>query len=190
MADAKPIIKTHLRFSIQDRRTILFIGDFLVAFISLLVSLIIWANSERFIGFSIEFIQKRVPPWFLFFPLVWLILLIELYDIRQSTDWKAVVRGIALAALTGFGLYLLLFFYYVDPPKSLLPRRGVASFLIVVSLLTLCWRMIYLRIFSNPKFMRRYLLVGGGKSGLLLLNSINKLSPLQFQYRLFRGRHQ
>lgn len=181
MADVKPVVKSRpLRFSLQDRRTILFIGDFLVAFISLFISLMIWANSERFIGFSFEFIQRRVPPWFFFFPLVWLILLIELYDIRQSTDWKAVVRGIALAALTGFGIYLLLFFYYVDPPKSLLPRRGVASFLIVVSLLTLFWRLVYLRIFSNPKFMRRYLLVGGGKSGQLLLNSIGRLSPLPF----------
>lgn len=181
MTDAKPIVKTrHLRFSLQDRRTILFTGDFLVAFISLIISLMVWGYSERFIGFSLEFIQKRVPPWFFFFPLVWLILLVELYDIRQSTDWKAVVRGIALAALTGFGLYLLLFFYYVDPPKSLLPRRGVASFLIIVSVLTLCWRMIYMRIFSNPKFMRRYLLVGGGKSGHLLLNSVGRLSPLPF----------
>jgi exopolysaccharide biosynthesis polyprenyl glycosylphosphotransferase len=181
MADIKPIIKSRsLRFSLQERRTILFIGDFLVALISLVVSLVIWANSEKFIGFSTEFIQRRVPAWFLFFPLLWLILLVELYDIRQSSDWKAIVRGIALAALTGFGLYLLLYFYYVDPPRSLLPRRGVASFLIIVSILTLTWRLIYLRIFSNPKFMRRYLLVGGGKSGHLLLNSIGRLSPLPF----------
>ncbi len=181
MAEIKPIVKSRpLRFSLQERRTILFIGDFLVALISLVISLLVWASSEKFIGFSAEFIQRRVPAWFLFFPILWLILLVELYDIRQSTDWKAIVRGIALAALTGFGLYLLLFFYYVDPPRSLLPRRGVASFLIVVSLLTLFWRLIYLRIFSNPKFMRRFLLVGGGKSGHLLLNSISRLSPLPF----------
>ncbi|MBN1536552.1 MAG: sugar transferase [Anaerolineales bacterium] len=181
MVDSKPIVKTRfLRFNLQERRTILIIGDFLVALISLIISLVIWASSEKFIGFSLEFIQRRVPAWFLFFPLVWLILLIELYDIRQATDWKAIVRGIAMAAITGFGIYLLLFFYYVDPPKSLLPRRGVASFLIVVSLLTLIWRLIYLRIFSNPKFMRRYLLVGGGKSGHLLLSSIGRLSPLPF----------
>jgi exopolysaccharide biosynthesis polyprenyl glycosylphosphotransferase len=181
MADVKPIVKSRpLRFSLQERRTILFTGDLLVALVSLVVSLAIWANSEKYIGFSVEFIQRRVPAWFLFFPLVWLILLVELYDIRQFTDWKAIVRGIALAALTGFGIYLLLYFYYVDPPRSLLPRRGVASFLIVVSILTLCWRLIYLRIFSDPKFMRRYLLVGGGKSGHLLLNSIGRLSPLPF----------
>ncbi len=181
MAEVKPIVKSRpLRFSLQERRTILFIGDLLVALISLVISLFFWANSEKFIGFSIEFVQKRVPAWFLFFPLVWLILLIELYDIRQSSDWKAIVRGISLAAITGFGIYLLLYFYYVDPPRSLLPRRGVASFLIVVSILTLLWRIIYLRIFSNPIFMRRYLLVGGGKSGHLLLNSIGRLSPLPF----------
>lgn len=181
MTEMKPTAKPRpLRLGLQERRTILFIGDLLVALISLVLALYIWANSERFIGFSFEFIQKRVPAWFLFFPLVWLILLVELYDIRQSSDWKAIVRGIALAALTGFGIYLVLFFYYVDSPRSLLPRRGVASFLIVVSILTLIWRMVYLRIFTNPKFMRRVLLVGGGKSGHLLLNAISRLTTMPF----------
>ena len=181
MSEEKTQVKSRpLRFSIQERQTILFIGDLLVALISLFLSLYIWANSERFIGFSLEFIQKRVPAWFLFFPLGWLVLLVELYDIRQASDWKAIVRGIALAALTGFGIYLVLYFYYVNSPKSLLPRRGVASFLIIVSILTLAWRLIYLRIFTNPRFMRRVLLVGGGKSGQLLINSINQLSTMPF----------
>ena len=111
MSEEKTQVKSRpLRFSIQERQTILFIGDLLVALISLVLSLYIWANSERFIGFSLEFIQKRVPAWFLFFPLGWLVLLVELYDIRQASDWKAIVRGIALAALTGFGIYLVLYF--------------------------------------------------------------------------------
>jgi len=80
----------------------------------------------------------------------------------------------------GIVLYLLLYFYYFDPPISLLPRRGVASFLIVVALLTLLWRALYIRVFAASQFMRRVLLVGGGKSGKLILQIINELNVNPF----------
>jgi hypothetical protein len=142
------------RFRFKERRRMLIFGDLMIAIVALLGALYYWANSEKFLGFSLEFIQKRVPPWFFLFPLVWLVLLVELYDVYRAGDWGATVRGVATAALIGFGLYLLLFFYYVDPPKSLLPRRGVAGFLVVVSILTLVWRRFYNQIFKAHQFMR------------------------------------
>ncbi len=86
----------------------------------------------------------------------------------------------ATAALIGFGLYLVLYFYYVDPPRSLLPRRGVASFLILASMLTLVWRWLYIRIFTAQQFMRRVLVVGAGNAGLTLLQVSNDLWPPPF----------
>ena len=82
-----------------------------------------------------------------------------------------------MAALLGAVLYAILYFYYVDPPKSLLPRRGVAAFIISVSMLTLLWRLIYIRVFTAPQFMRRVLIVGGGKNGALFAALISKLNP-------------
>jgi exopolysaccharide biosynthesis polyprenyl glycosylphosphotransferase len=168
------------RFRFKERRRMLIFGDLMIAIVALLGALYYWANSEKFLGFSLEFIQKRVPPWFFLFPLVWLVLLVELYDVYRAGDWGATVRGVATAALIGFGLYLLLFFYYVDPPKSLLPRRGVAGFLVVVSILTLVWRRFYIQIFTAPQFMRRVLLVGGGISGSLILSVYKNLWPPPF----------
>jgi exopolysaccharide biosynthesis polyprenyl glycosylphosphotransferase len=161
---------------LQERRAMLVIVDFLVGLVSLGVALIYWGNTERYLDFSVEFLQKRVPTWFYLLPLIWLILLVELYDIHRAGNWSMTLQGVATAALIGLGLYLLLYFYYVDPPHNLLPRRGVASFLISVSLLTLAWRLMYIRIFTAPRFMRRVLLVGGGKTGQILLRIINDLA--------------
>jgi exopolysaccharide biosynthesis polyprenyl glycosylphosphotransferase len=165
---------------IGERRVLLIAGDFLMAVMALFISLYFWATSEKFFGFSIEFLQRRVPAWFFFIPFVWLILMIEMYDVNKAGDWIKTIRSILIAAIVGLILYLLLFFYYVDSPNSLLPRRGIASYLITVVLLTLIWRALYIRVFHAPQFMRRVLLVGGGESGRLILQVINNLKSKPF----------
>jgi exopolysaccharide biosynthesis polyprenyl glycosylphosphotransferase len=131
-------------------------------------------------GFSMEFLQKRVPVWFYLFPLIWLVLMVELYDLHRAADWAETLRGVAIAALVGVVLYLALYFYYTSSPKSLLPRLGVATFVITVSVLTLIWRRIYIHVFTAPQFMRRVLLVGGGSCGQHMLNVINNLKVKPF----------
>ncbi|MCI0521868.1 MAG: sugar transferase [Chloroflexi bacterium] len=168
------------RLRLGERQALLFFGDLLTASIAILIALYIWGSADKFPGFSLEFIQRRVPPWFFLFPMIWLVLLVEIYDVHQAGSWKATVRSIATAGLLGFGLYLLLYFYYVDPPKSLLPRRGVAGFFIAAPLLTLAWRLAYIRVFTDPKFMRRVLLIGAGRAGQALVQLLNGLWPPPF----------
>jgi exopolysaccharide biosynthesis polyprenyl glycosylphosphotransferase len=156
------------------------VGDFIVAIASLIISLTYWASSEKFIGISTEFIEKRVPGWFFILPFAWLLLMSELYDLHRASDIKRTIRGIIAAAVVGLGVYLVLYFYYVNPPTSLLPRRGVASFLITVSVLTLLWRWIYIKVFTAPQFMRRVLLIGGGNTGLVFLKMLNNLKSRPF----------
>lgn len=163
-----------------ERRVLLLLGDFIVGLIALGVALYVWGSSLRFIKFNWVFLQERVPFWFYLLPLIWLVLLVELYDVHQANDWRKTVRGIATAALIGLGAYILLYFYYVDPPKNELPRLGVFTFMVTASLLTLAWRGLYIRVFTAPQFMRRVLLVGGGKTGRILLQILNELWPPPF----------
>jgi exopolysaccharide biosynthesis polyprenyl glycosylphosphotransferase len=169
-----------LQLRVGERRALLVIGDFIAGLVALLAALYLWGTSERFTGFSQEFIQKRVPFWFFLLPLIWVVLMVELYDVHRAADWRRTVRGVAVALVIGMVLYLVLYFYYVAPPNSLLPRRGVATYLVTVSLLTLLWRWVYIRVFTAPQFMRRVLLVGGGRSGELLLKIFNRLDVKPF----------
>lgn len=164
----------------RERAVLLVAGDFLVALIALGGALYFWAIGDRFLGLSAEFLQVRVPFWFYFLPLGWLFLLIELYDIRHAGNWHTTVRGVLTVAVLGLGLYLLLFFAFFEPPRSLLPRRGMTAFLVLAVTLTLLWRWVYIRIFTLPRLMRRVLVVGAGKSAEVILKVINSLWPPPF----------
>ena len=164
------------RLRVGERRIVLLTGDLTAALFALGVALYIWGSRLRFIQFDIEFLRQRVPPWFYLLPVVWILLLLDLYDVHRAGNWGRTVRGIIGAASIAFGLYLVFYFFYPD----LLPRVSVGLFIVLVSLLTLLWRRLYIRIFADPQFMRRVLLVGGGKAGQNLLKVINDLWPPPF----------
>ena len=98
----------------------------------------------------------------------------RLYDEHRARDPIGTLRNIAFSALIGLGLYMV--FYFTSPPKSL-PRISVASFIISAFILTLFWRLLYIRIFTAPQFMRRMLLVGAGDTGKIMLQIINQHKP-------------
>lgn len=170
------------QFRLRERRILLITGDLLMAGSALVLALYDWGRTLRFIEFNFEFLRDRVPGWFYLLPLIWLLLLIELYDTHRSATWRETLTGIGAAALIGLVMYLGVFFYYAGEPSNLLPRRGVAVFLGFAASLTLLWRWFYIRIFNVSTFMRRVLLVGGGQSGRLLLEVIQKLPTPPFLF--------
>jgi len=162
----------------RERQPFLLLGDLIVSALSLLLALYIWGLSNtEWLGFSREFLTTRVPFWFYILPLIWLALIVELYDIHRAGNILETARGVAVSAMFGLGLYLLIYFAF--KPNSL-PRGGVAYFLISVSALTLVWRVLYIRIFTTSAFMRRALIVGAGKAGRTLLQIYNGMQPSPF----------
>jgi exopolysaccharide biosynthesis polyprenyl glycosylphosphotransferase len=180
MVSTKLARSNSIQLRIAERRTILVIGDFLVAVVALILSLVYWGSTLRFIQFNLEFLRERVPAWYYLLPVIWVLLLIELYDIHTAGSWRRTLQGVLIAALIGIGLYLIVYVIYVEPPRSVLPRLGVASFLVLAVVLTLTWRAIYIRVFTAPQFLRRVLLVGGGKTGQIMLQIHNNLDPKPF----------
>ncbi len=162
-----------MRFRNAERRTLLLIGDFIVAFIALLGASYYWARGDAWMEFSFEFLTVRPPFWYFLLPFIWLILLIELYDVRHANSWKDTLAGISRAALVLLAVYLVI--YFTSEPNSL-PRRGVAGFILAATLLTIMWRGLYIQIFTAPALMRRVLLVGGGRAGQAIARVIKKWS--------------
>ena len=166
-----------LRLRMGERRILLIIGDLIMAALSLAFGVYFWASAEAQQLPLFEFLQERLEPWFFLLPIMWLVLLVELYDHHKASDLRRTFRGIALAALIGIGLYMLVFF--ISTPGSL-PRRGVAGFVLAATILTLLWRMFYIRVFTLPQFMRRAVLVGAGVTGQALLKVFNALPQPPF----------
>lgn len=172
------VIRKPLQFRLtgRERQSILLIGDLLTSGFSLFLALYFWAQPD-WLQLSLEFIQERIPFWFYFLPLLWLVLLVELYDLQRAAKFSLVIRGVFAASLVCLGLYLLV--YFTSEPNSL-PRRGVAVFIFSAFFLTLIWRFLYIKIFTAPPFMRRVLVVGAGRSGRLLAEIVSEIWPPPF----------
>lgn len=161
----------------NERRSTLFFVDLLVAVLALLIALYFWTTGNEWYNFSWQFLQERVPIWFYFLPAVWLLMMVKSYNPRVSTAPSQTIRELSIAA--GFSIFLYLVLFFISEPNSL-PRRGVAVFIVAVYLLTLLWRLTYIRLFTAPQFMRRVLIVGAGRAGTQLANIIRGVWPPPF----------
>ena len=165
------------RITTHERRFILLIGDLLAVGLALGVALYFWAMGDQWLKFSWQFLKERPPDWYFFLPIIWLALLLELYDPHKAGKRADTIRGIAAAATIATILYLVIFF--ISEPKSL-PRRGVAGFIAAVAVFTLLWRLLYIRVFNAPAFLRRVLIIGAGRAGSNLAEIIQNIKPIPF----------
>lgn len=169
---------TKFRLKPSELRFILVLGDFLAASIALLIALYIWASGDSWYHFSVEFLKYRAPAWFYLLPFIWLILLVDTYDSRKSANLRQTLRGISMVFLGSAIIYLVI--YFAAEPNSL-PRLGVAVFIVSATLLTLLWRLIYIRTFTSVSRQQRVLIVGAGKAGSALVEVISELDPPPFK---------
>lgn len=173
----KPLKRTW-RLNSGERKIILFVGDVIASVLALMIALYFWAQSpQEWLNFSWQFLGERIPGWYYLLPVIWMLLLVELYDVDRSSNRLETLKGIAIAAIIAVILYLIV--YFTSEPNSL-PRRGVASFILGAFLLTLGWRMLYIAIFTAPRFMRRVIVVGAGRAGTTLLQVIKSTWPPPF----------
>lgn len=195
---AENVRTTPLRLRPSEHRTILFFGDLLMAYISIFAAVATWAeylqlklNSEvarnvaegipleraQVLAERVINVNVNVQPWFYLLPLIWLVLLVELYEPHVAGSSRRTLRGIAVAALVGLLAYSVVFIFRQD---SDLPRIGVGVFLLYASLLTLLWRQVFIRIYKTTGQRRRMLLIGAGKAGQTLAQLYHTLGTRSF----------
>jgi exopolysaccharide biosynthesis polyprenyl glycosylphosphotransferase len=172
---AENVRTTPLRLRPSEHRTILFVGDLIMAIASVTGAIYTWIEYNRYILVNVEgikasrldeFINIQIPFWFYLLPIIWIVLLVELYEPHLAGSGRKTARGIAIAAFVGLAAYSLVFIVRQNPAS--LPRIGVGAFLFYASLLTLAWRMLFIRIYRTTGQRRRILLIGAGKAGQTL----------------------
>lgn len=147
-----------------------------MAALALLVSIFEWGKQD-WLNFSWALIVDRIPPWFFILPVIWLILNVEMYDIRRAGRKWETVKGIAVSSAVSLVLYLFVFF--LSEPNSM-PRRGVATYILFSAGLMVLWRFFYIQVFTAQEFLRRVLIVGAGQSGSALVRVIKEIWPPPF----------
>ena len=193
---AENIRTTPLRIRPSEYRFLLVMGDLLMAVASVLAALYTWGQYNLYV-FEILIDQYtaqglgpsrarelaegqtifEIPFWFYLLPLIWILLLVELYDPHVASSGRRTTRGIAIAAFIGLLAYSVAF---IIQQESNLPRIGVGAFLLYGSLLTLLWRMIFIRLYKTTGQRRRVLMIGAGKAGQTLAELYNSSSTRSF----------
>ena len=183
-----------LRLRPSEHRAILFLGDLLMAFVSVFAALETWRRYNLSVELSrlivsgiaparaqqlaAQHVNIEVPIWFYVLPIMWLLLLVELYEPHIAGSGRKTSRGITIAAFVGLAAYSLVFIIKQDPNS--LPRIGVGAFLLFASLLTLGWRMIFIRMYKSTGQRRRVLLIGAGRAGQTLAQLYESLGTRSF----------
>ena len=193
---AEHIRTTPLRLRPNENRMILFLGDLVMAVGSIFLALYAWGQYNLY-TFDILYEQYiaegngpriaqqlaegqtvfEVPFWFYLLPIVWGLLLVELYEPHIAASGRKTTRGIAIAAFIGLIVYSLAF---IIQQESNLPRIGVGAFLLFASILTLGWRMLFIRIYKTTGQRRRVLVVGAGKAGQTIAELYRTLDTRSF----------
>jgi exopolysaccharide biosynthesis polyprenyl glycosylphosphotransferase len=170
--DHLPQKTSFIRVRSRQRIQILLAGDLLCAGFALFIALYIWALQDEWLSFSAEFIRTRAPVWYFFLPLIWLFLLLELYDLRKASQKRDTLRAILMAAFIALVLYL--FVYFLFDENTPLPRLAIGIFIPMVALFTFTWRLLYISVFTARPFLRRILILGAGKTGRSILEIIRR----------------
>jgi exopolysaccharide biosynthesis polyprenyl glycosylphosphotransferase len=185
-----------LRLRPNEHRTILFAGDLLMALASVFLALYTWRQYNLYV-FDVLYAQYiaqgiiprvarqlaesqtvfAVPFWFYLLPVIWVLLMVELYEPHTAASARKTIRGIAIAAFIGLLAYSVAF---IIQQQSNLPRIGVGAFLVFASGLTLTWRMLFIRIYKTTGQRRRMIIIGAGKAGQTLAELYNKLDTRSF----------
>ncbi len=158
-------------FSLRASERLLVLGlvDVILINVALLVALTPVA------GFAVTFDNVLINnKWFITLIITWLgcATFFDCYSLVRAASVMASVRNTILATIATAAVYLLI--PYLTPP---LTSRGAIFYFVGLALILLVsWRVFYARIFVQPVFQQRALIVGAGAAGIALINAL-KTAP-------------
>lgn len=165
------------RFERREQTLLLVLGDFIAALFALGIALLVWARGDTWLGLSIAFLRERIPVWFYFLPLLWMVLMADSYDIRKAGNLRSTLKSLGISLIGCAAIYLVI--YFASEPNSL-PRFGVAIFLVLAVLITFFWRLLYVRLFTTASKQKRALIIGAGRAGSALAKIVAEQDPPPF----------
>jgi exopolysaccharide biosynthesis polyprenyl glycosylphosphotransferase len=158
-----------LSLHFSERRLFLILVDLLIINGSLLLTLSARPDAQ--------FILINTSQWLWFIVLsgLWLAIGVSLniYDLAQATRSIESLWWAGSAALLTSSIYL--FVPYITPtfPER---RIHVLVFVVLSTLGIIAWRTLYARVFVQPVFQQRVLVVGAGCSGRMLAQTIFEMN--------------
>jgi exopolysaccharide biosynthesis polyprenyl glycosylphosphotransferase len=155
----------------SEHRLLLMAGDVACAGAAVLLSLWAWSITTGY-PFDAAFL-RRSAAWLLLVPL-WTILVASSRRLPAALSLGTSVQCVLAAAAVLLAMYSAAYFY---APRQALPRLPALYFLWEAILLTIGWRVVYLRVFTAAGFRRRAIVIGTGPAAARIITLLRELSP-------------
>lgn len=154
-----------LGLRISERRVVLTLVDILLINSALIVA-------TTLVGDFVPTVANifAYSKWFIVLTIVWYgcALFFDCYDLARSASASISAKSALFAGLAAMLLYT--FIPYFTPP---LTSRGLIFYLTAFAVgSVVTWRIVYARVFVQPWFQQRALIIGAGKSGRALAAAI------------------
>jgi exopolysaccharide biosynthesis polyprenyl glycosylphosphotransferase len=149
----------------SERRLLLRAADLLLLNASLVAAL--WLTTDLIPDLRALWSGAK---WFITLSILWLMVaaVFDVYNLARAASVSAGVMAIMAAALLAGAVYMLI--PWLTPP---IVSRGQGYFFVALATTNLCaWRFFYARLFVQPTFHRRVLVVGAGESGRHLVEAL------------------
>lgn len=158
-----------LALHFSERKLLLVVFDVLMVNLALLLTLTIRSQS----GISVGILWDRLP-WFVLLTALWVAIgaVLNIYDLARAASVAPSLWITSIAAnLTGL---IYLFIPYITPA---LPKYRFQALLFPLFVMTGVgmWRIFYAKVFAQPIFLQRALIIGAGSVGRALATAIGAM---------------
>ncbi len=154
-----------LGLRISERRVVLVFVDILLLNLALIVTTTLLGDFQPSVASLVVYSK-----WFVVLTAVWYAcaLFFDCYDLARSASASASAKNALFAALITMLIYT--FIPFLTPP---LTSRGLIFYLTLsTSGSIVAWRVVYAKVFVQPWFQQRALIIGAGKAGQALVSAI------------------
>jgi exopolysaccharide biosynthesis polyprenyl glycosylphosphotransferase len=166
---SRPGVKVPLRLA--ERKLLLVLFDLIVIVVAVFFSMYLW-SMRRIAPFTWDFVVDQ-SHWFIVFALLWIgaSAATNFYDIRLTADLHSVWTSIAKTSAVALAGYLIIY-YFADPAS--IPRNIAVFHSVITFALIGLSRTAYRLLICRSPFSRRVIVVGAGRAGQTIAETIHK----------------
>jgi exopolysaccharide biosynthesis polyprenyl glycosylphosphotransferase len=151
------------------KRTTLVIGDILILYFSLFLSLTI---RYGLVGADYKYHQHIL----IFLPvfLLWLIIyyINQMYEYYRFPDIQFLSYSTLQSLFANFITTIV--FFYIIPELILTPKTILLLIIIISGILIFAWRLLFSRVFADSRLLKKMIIIGNGKIEHYLAKKINQ----------------
>ncbi len=176
--EPRPFKRRRPQYRLSERRLLLRLGDVLVIFVAILLSLLIWTIVDQRRPYTLWFLIEQAY-WFILLPSLWLLLAAanDLYDLQLAADRTASVTRVVAVTLQ---LVVVYFFIFFLSPRTALPRLFILYYGVLSFVLLTLWRVWRPFLMGWVSERRRALIVGDGLGADVIARAIAEYAPGQY----------